>query len=82
MSGHSWLNIAVIGKNEWAQLAKYCGVPFNLVQRLMKQLLKQTTTKLKLTSDDYAKEMDATGEVLVGKLVNQMARQIDHFELK
>ncbi len=34
-------NFAVIRQEEWAQLAINCGAPFNLVQRLAKQLIKK-----------------------------------------
>ena len=33
---------AVISKAKWMQLAKNCGVPFNLLQQLTRQLTKQT----------------------------------------
>ena len=39
-------NFAVIGRDEWAQLAKDCSVSFNLIQRLAKQLIKQVKDRL------------------------------------
>jgi serine/threonine-protein kinase HipA len=39
-------NFAVIGKDEWVQIATDCGVAFNLVQRLAKQLIKQAKSQI------------------------------------
>jgi hypothetical protein len=39
-------NFAVIGRDEWVQFAKDCGVSFNLVQRLAKQLIKQAKDQI------------------------------------
>ena len=39
-------NFAVIGRDEWVQLTKDCGVLFNLVQRLAKQLKNQVKDRL------------------------------------
>jgi serine/threonine-protein kinase HipA len=49
-------NFAVIGKGEWAQLAKDCGVPPALVQRLAKQLLRQVRAKLNTTNQNCGLE--------------------------
>lgn len=59
-------NFSVIGKNEWARLAKDCGIPANLVQRLAKQLLKQAQNQL--NSVRLACGENAKITAIIGKL--------------
>jgi serine/threonine-protein kinase HipA len=75
-------NFAVIGIMEWTRLAKDCGVQVALVQRLAQHLIKNITSKLSFTNDACKNGMQAEGQTLIAKLVQQIVGQNQHFRLK
>jgi serine/threonine-protein kinase HipA len=75
-------NFAVIGIVEWTRLAKDCGVQVALAQRLAQQLIKNITSKLSFTNDACRNGMQAEGQILIAKLVQQIVGQNQHFRLK
>jgi serine/threonine-protein kinase HipA len=62
-------NFTVIGKAEWAQLAKDCGVQFSLTQRIAAQIGRQINSKLSIALDEATKSVGTQGKELVDKLI-------------
>ncbi len=62
-------NFAVIGKDEWAQLAKDCGVQSSLTKRISDQISKLKNLKISMTLDQSKKSMNAQGKDFIYRLI-------------
>jgi serine/threonine-protein kinase HipA len=62
-------NFAVIGRNEWAQLANDCGVQSTLTKRISDQIYKLKNLKISMTLDQSTKSMSAQGKDFIYRLI-------------
>ena len=62
-------NFAVIGRNEWAQLANDCGVQSSLTKRISDQIYKFKNLKISMTLDQSTKSMSAQGKFFIYRLI-------------
>lgn len=62
-------NFAVIGRNEWAQLANDCGVQSSLTKRISDQIYKFINLKISMTLDQSTKSMSAQGKFFIYRLI-------------
>jgi serine/threonine-protein kinase HipA len=62
-------NFAVIGRNEWAQLANDCGAQSTLTKRISDQIYKLKNLKISMTLDQSTKSMSAQGKDFIYRLI-------------